>query len=310
MLRSVVTVTDSRSPDSPSPPVRQTPPVTDRFADRLRQRQDSLSPSLQKVAEYLRDNRHAVLSKSALEIALETGTSDATVIRTVQALGFSGLVDLKETFQDYLGLTASPSQKMAVTTGEFDDGVGSAIDFVGADTINAVSELGSVENRQGMTDIVRLLAGSQRIGVFGIGASGILATYASRLFSRSGYPSYALNQTGIALAESLLTLQDGDALLMMAHGRAHREAQAVLAEAERLSIPVAMLITQKKSVLLRQAACAVVIPRAKSNHVALHGPMLICIETIMLGLASVNPAKTVATLDRLVGIRDIIRPRK
>lgn len=282
----------------------------DRFADRLRKRRHTLSPSLLKVAEYLDGNRHAVLGKSALDIGMELGTSDATVIRAVQALGFGGLVDLKETFQDYLGITASPSHKMAATTAHYVTGSDAAIDFVAADLANAMAALGSAENRAAMARGIEVLASARRIGVFGIGASGIIASYAARLFSRSGYPSYALNLTGIALAEQLLQMAEGDVVLMMAHGRKHREAAAVLAEAERLSVPLVMILTQDESPLGRQAAAVITMPRSKSGHVALHAPMLCCIEAMMLGLASIDSEKTVETLERLVELREIIRPPK
>lgn len=83
----------------------------DRYGERLKKRRDQLSPGLVTVADYIDGHRHAVLSKSALEIAFDTGTSDATVIRAIQALGFRGLIDLKETLKAYLGETDSPSRK-------------------------------------------------------------------------------------------------------------------------------------------------------------------------------------------------------
>lgn len=64
-------------------------------------------------------HRHAVLGKSALEIGCETDTSDATVIRAIQALGFQGLVDIKETLEAYLGVTDSPVEKMATKTNPY-----------------------------------------------------------------------------------------------------------------------------------------------------------------------------------------------
>tara|TARA_E500000318_G_scaffold50548_1_gene47324 strand:+ start:7051 stop:7992 length:942 start_codon:yes stop_codon:yes gene_type:complete len=284
--------------------------TADRFSERLATRRESLSPSLLKVADYLNDNRHRVLTESALDIALKTGTSDATVIRAVQALGFGGLLDLKEAFRDYLLITASPSQKMAATVGGFADGVDSAIDFMLADLESTKTALGSPENRHGMAEISRLLASANRIGVFGIGASGIIAEYAARLFTRCGYPAFALNRTGISLAEQLIQLASGDVVLMMAHGRAHREAQALIAETGRLEIPIAMILTSSESVLLKHAAASMILPRRKSQHVAMHAPMLYGIETIMLGLASTNPDRAVETLDRLIEIRDIIRPAR
>ena len=55
-----------------------------------------LAPAEQRVAEYLRNNRREVIFATAAEIAAITDTSDATVVRTAKALGYSGLPELKQ----------------------------------------------------------------------------------------------------------------------------------------------------------------------------------------------------------------------
>jgi DNA-binding MurR/RpiR family transcriptional regulator len=67
----------------------------DVFADRYARVRNRLSPSFKRVAAFIDDHRLDVLTLSALDLAREIGTSDATVVRTVQALGFDGLADLR-----------------------------------------------------------------------------------------------------------------------------------------------------------------------------------------------------------------------
>jgi len=282
----------------------------DKFAERLKKRRATLSPSLLTVAEYIDGHRHAVLGKSALEIARATGTSDATVIRAIQTLGFDGLIDLKETLAAHLGQTDSPSEKMAVTTAELRRSADAAIDFAIEEQRSAMEALASEPNRRAFRQTVNLLANARRIGVFGIGASGIIANYASRLFSRSGYPSYALTSTGIMLAEQLLEMTPGDVVLAMMHGRLHNESTAMLAEAERLKVPVAFIVSKADSPLLKHATVSIVIPRSKAEQVALHAPLLTCVETLMLALAARDPDRTLHSIDRLVEIREEVRPTK
>lgn len=282
----------------------------DTYGDRLKRRRASLSPSLLTVADYINGHRHAVLGKSALDIGRETGTSDATVIRAIQMLGFDGLLDLKDTLEAYIGQTDSPTEKMATTTSELVSDVDTAINFVIEDQANAMEALALPENRANMATAISLLSRARSIGVMGIGASGIIASYASRLFLRIGYPSYVLDRTGIMLAEQMLDMGSGDVMLALMQGRAHREATAMLAEAERLSIPVIMVVGKADSVLLKQAAAHIVIPRAKGEHVALHASTLFCVEAMMLALASTDRERTLSTMDRLLEIRQQIRPNK
>ncbi|SQC13101.1 putative transcriptional regulator [Klebsiella pneumoniae] len=44
------------------------------------------------------------------------------------------------------------------------------------------------DNRAAVAQAVALLSDARQVGIFGIGASGILAEYTARLFSRIGLP--------------------------------------------------------------------------------------------------------------------------
>ncbi len=60
----------------------------DVYGDRFRARAHQLTPRLLQVARYIHDNREAVMEQTAMEIATLLKTSDATVVRAIQALGF------------------------------------------------------------------------------------------------------------------------------------------------------------------------------------------------------------------------------
>ena len=73
----------------------------DVYGDRFRARAHQLTPRLLQVARYIHDNREAVMEQTAMEIAAVVKTSDATVVRAIQALGFAGLRDLKQTLEQW-----------------------------------------------------------------------------------------------------------------------------------------------------------------------------------------------------------------
>jgi DNA-binding MurR/RpiR family transcriptional regulator len=56
----------------------------------------SLGAAGQRVVHFIAQNPAIVLASSAMDLAASTETSDATVIRTLQALGYAGLADLKQ----------------------------------------------------------------------------------------------------------------------------------------------------------------------------------------------------------------------
>jgi len=158
----------------------------DVYGDRLRSRAHQLTPRLLQVASYINENREAVMEQTAMEIAAVLHTSDATVVRAIQALGFGGLRDLKQTLEQWFGPVVTSSEKMSTTVNTLTSDVDASIDFVLEGHQHTCAVLSEPGNRYAMAQAVSLLAQARQVAIFGIGASGILAEYTSRLFSRIG----------------------------------------------------------------------------------------------------------------------------
>ena len=71
------------------------------FADGSRERGDELAPAERRVAELLLDLGPEATLLSAAALAEQLGTSDATVVRTAKALGYSGLAELRRALAAY-----------------------------------------------------------------------------------------------------------------------------------------------------------------------------------------------------------------
>ncbi|MDF7761397.1 MurR/RpiR family transcriptional regulator [Kosakonia cowanii] len=272
----------------------------DVYGERFRARAQTLSPRLQAVARYIHDHREAVLEQTAMEIAAATQTSDATVVRAIQALGFAGLRDLKQTLEQWFGPAASSAEKMSATVNALACDVNSGIDFVLEGHQHTCEVLSAPANRYAIAQAVALLVDARQVAIFGIGASGILAEYSARLFNRIGLPATELNRTGIALSEQLIGLQRGDVLVMMAQKSAHREGLTTLKEARRLGIPVILLTNAVDSRFSQQADVVIHVPRGgEKGKIPLHGTVLLCLEMLVLSVASANSQRAIKTVKRI-----------
>ncbi len=272
----------------------------DVYGERFRARAHTLSPRLQAVARYINENREGVLEQTAMEIAAATQTSDATVVRAIQALGFAGLRDLKQTLEHWFGPSVSSAEKMSTTVNALSCDVNSGIDFVIEGHQHTCEILSAPDNRYAIAQAVALLVEARQVAIFGIGASGILAEYAARLFSRIGLPASPLNRTGIALSEQLINLQRGDVLVMMAQKSAHREGLTTLKETRRLGIPVILLTNAVESRFSQQADVVIHVPRGgEKGKIPLHGTVLLCLEMIILSVASATSQRAIKTVKRI-----------
>ncbi|MEO3740482.1 transcriptional regulator, RpiR family [Kosakonia oryzendophytica] len=272
----------------------------DVYGERFRARAHTLSPRLQAVARYINENREGVLEHTAIEIAAATQTSDATVVRAIQALGFAGLRDLKQTLEHWFGPAISSAEKMTTTVNALSCDVNSGIDFVLEGHQHTCDILSAPDNRYAIAQAVALLVEARQVAIFGIGASGILAEYSARLFSRIGLPATPLNRTGIALSEQLINLQRGDVMIMMAQKSAHREGLTTLKETRRLGIPVILLTNAVDSRFSQEADVVIHVPRGgEKGKIPLHGTVLLCLEMIILSVASATSQRAIKTVKRI-----------
>src|ERR1700722_4266594 len=202
----------------------------------LRQEKQRLGAAGLRVAKFIDENRQIVLASSAAALGARIGTSDATVLRTVQTLGFTSLADLKSAILKS-GAASTPADDMRRTLVDLKKATGEALDGILQAHAEGLDILRSRKCRAQIAAGVRALDGAERIAVFGIGPSAALATYVSILLARNGRRSRTIGVTGSMLADQLLDLGKGDVLLILAYGRLYREVKAVFAEAKALGLP-------------------------------------------------------------------------
>lgn len=264
----------------------------------------SLGAAGQSVAQFIAQSPAAALAGSARDMAASTGTSDATVIRTVQALGYAGLADFKQALVALLGRDATSSaDHMRRTLDDLGEDAILALDSVLATHEQALTALRSRAFKEQFGHALPVLHAAKRIVVFGIGPSAALARYVAVLLARGGRRSICLNATGIMLADQMLDLRAGDVVLALAYGRAYREVVGLFREARRLRLPIILVSETANSTIAKWTDIVLVIPRGKPQHVALHGGTLVGLEAIALALAAANREGAVATLERLNTLR-------
>jgi DNA-binding MurR/RpiR family transcriptional regulator len=268
----------------------------------LRRANQQLGAAGIRVAKFIDENRPVVLASSAAALGARIGTSDATVLRTVQTLGFAGLADLKRAILN-AGTVSTPADDMRRTLVDLEKATGEALDGILRAHAEGLAVLQSRKCRAQIAAGVGVLDGADRIAIFGIGPSAALATYVSILLARSGRRSRTINATGSMLADQLLDLRAGDALLILAYGRLYREVKAVFTEAKALRLPTVLVTEADDTPLAKLADVCLVIPRGRPGQMALHGATFVGLEALVLSLAAAKPKAALASLDNLNRLR-------
>jgi DNA-binding MurR/RpiR family transcriptional regulator len=259
------------------------------------------------VAEYLLGLGSRAAAMSAREVASATGTSDATVVRTARSLGFEGFRELKR-FLAGQADEAPLNERLRATL---------------SDTRDPDDELDAACDRQrvaleGMTRGIpksqfhaanRIIAAAEHVWWSGIGPSAFLAEYAAFLFRRLGKSSGALTHSGFENADELLSIRQGDVVVVLAYGRLHRHVRVLLEWAAEEGVEV-VLITD--SLVVRSEwpiAVRLASGRGPAGMFSSHGTTILVIEALALAMAAAHPDRAQASVDRLNQLRSEIAGR-
>jgi DNA-binding MurR/RpiR family transcriptional regulator len=281
--------------------------ATDTYADRLTERGEALAPAERRVAELLLDLGPEATLLSAAALAEQLGTSDATVVRTAQSLGYSGLAELRRALSAYgdnppLGERLRRTLEQTPGDELFPAAIGNHLSALDALTRNV--------SPQAFQEAVAILAARDRVVWRGVGPSAHLAAYGQLITQRIGKPSIALVHTGTSFADELLTLAPNDAVVLFAYGRLQSHVRVLLEHAETLGAPV-VLITDTLGRRLGDAVTTTLqCGRGAPGLFASHGTTLVVIEALVLAIAATHQAESEASLAELNELRAALAGRR
>jgi DNA-binding MurR/RpiR family transcriptional regulator len=276
------------------------------FAERITAAMGQLSPAERRVARCLVEQKDAVLLGSAAEIAVLAGTSDATVVRTVRSLGFAGLAELRQVLLSDITGVPTPGGRLLRTLDEAGNDSAQALRHVIATHEEALAAMQGANFEASFAGAVDLLFAAKRRHVFGVGPSGMLADYARLQFNRIGLASSALTASGIGLADGLLGMNQGDAILMLAYAPSYREVELVLDRAQALGNPVVLLSDNLGPFVAGRVAEILPVPRGRADHLSMHAGTMVLIEALIIALAARDRERALASLESLSQFRGAI----
>jgi len=286
------------------------------FSERLALASPRLSEAARSILSYLEQHPTMLLASSAMDIAKKLATSDATVIRSIQALGYDGLPHLKAEVAAALDAgIRTPVEKVSVTINEVDQAKRSLLSI----SISAYSEtLALLEKSEIDSDVARAtrtLNEARRIALYGAGPLFPLMQQTAMHLNRIGRRTLLLGGAGGAFADSLIQLEQGDALLVLAYGKVQREGILAEREVRKLGGTIVVITDNPTGRLAGLASQIIVVPRTEVGNMTMYGTVLLVLESMVLGLTALNRDAALSTSMRLRDLREeltlgfIVAPR-
>ncbi|HEV8655764.1 MAG TPA: MurR/RpiR family transcriptional regulator [Candidatus Limnocylindria bacterium] len=277
--------------------------------ERIAAARASLSPAEDRVATFLSQHREEAVFLSAADIAHRLEMSDATVIRAVQSLGYSGLPALKTELQEALRTRATPTLRLGRSIEDLGDDPAVVLEHVLATEVQLLHDARETLRATDFARALKLLAGAQRVVIQGLGPNAPLGEYFAARLRRMRRPAVAVGARGQALADALIDMRRGDVVIVLAYDQSSPEAELSLERARELKVP-SILITDTLSLALAgQFTVALSARRAGGGMFHLSALTIVVLDALLFGLAGQDRAAALAAADELQELRARIDKR-
>ena len=258
----------------------------------------TLPPSQRKVAEYFFHNLNQAIILNATQIAAQAKVSEATVIRFVNGLGYSGFSDFKRVVGQQILADYSTSTRLIESAKTLEGRSSLFIDILMGD-IEKIRDLGSRINEEMFNKAVEKLCSARNLYILGLRSSYALAFYLAfdlRFFLNS----VRLVELGVGdLPEQLRDIGASDVLVVISFKR-HTQETVRIAEKVKEKKPFIIAITNSELSPTAQLSDMALIAETKipAYFESYTAPMSL-LNALITAIALREKDKAIPMLDRL-----------
>ncbi|QCX34322.1 MurR/RpiR family transcriptional regulator [Caloramator sp. E03] len=173
--------------------------------DKIKSLINNMKPSERKIAEYIINNTEKISDLSIVELAKESNTSEASIVRFCKTMGYKGYQDMKIKISVDFTYKAKSIQGFV----NADDSVEMIISKISKNNMQSIEKTMNILDKNDVERAAEALINARKINFYGVGASAIVAQDAMQKFTRINEFCTAYNDIHLQLA-SASNLTNGD----------------------------------------------------------------------------------------------------
>ncbi|MEV7002483.1 MurR/RpiR family transcriptional regulator [Streptomyces sp. NPDC093982] len=278
---------------------------------------DELSASERTVAQYLASApAEQLMFASAQELGAASGTSNATVVRALQRLGYAGLPALKRELAADFTSALAPEVRLQQRIAHVGRDLEGIWNDVFDETQERIDQCRRLTSTDALKRAVEVLAEAREVFCYGVAACELAARHLALSLGRIGRRARFVGETGFALADPLLTLGQGDAVVVFQPGRRLAELNVVVERARAVGARVVFVTDELGEVFEDRVDAVLTAPHTPTGNTneALTG--LVVADALVLALTTLDETRAVEHSHQLTALREQLlaqkepRPRK
>ncbi|NEA40968.1 MurR/RpiR family transcriptional regulator [Streptomyces sp. SID11385] len=275
----------------------------------VREQWDQLSASERAVAQYLTGAPpQRLLFASAAQLGTASGTSNATVVRALQRLGYGGLPALKRDLAADFTAAVSPEERLKQRVAHVGKDLGTIWDDVFDEAQERIEHARRLTEPTALRTAVAVLAEAREVLCYGVAASELAARHLALALGRIGHRARFVGATGFALADALLALGKGDAVVVFQPGRDLRELSVLVERARAVGARTVLVTDELGPAYADRVAAVLTAPHTPTGITAESLPALVVADTLLLALTTLDEERAVDTSHQLNQLREQLVP--
>ena len=268
-----------------------------------------LTETEKKLATYVLHFPQEVTRMTAKELAEACTTAPSAVIRFCKAMGFHGFSEFKLSLAEELGTNQKSTVTRLPAFSENDSP---------SDVFRKVfgSGIHTLEDTLGMIDFIqveaisRLLADAERIYIFGIGTSSVIAIDAQYRFTQMGLRATACTDI-LFMNVTAVNMKKGDVALAISHSGRTRAVVDAMRHAKTAGATTVAITSFAGSLLAKESDFAVCVFADEENYpveaVSARVAHICLIDAFMMTVATLNHEEFTKHISNRNHILDEIR---
>src|SRR5699024_6223311 len=144
-----------------------------------------------------------------------TGTSDASVIRTIKGLGYQGLPDLKKEFLESILRRRNSAATLDHNIESIQTNKRPAEHML-ANSVDIIDAFRGVFSQVAFASGVKAVSNARRPSTYGLGAGSMFSGFLALHLQRVGFDAEAMMLSAYRLADDLLPLTANDCIVFIA----------------------------------------------------------------------------------------------
>jgi DNA-binding MurR/RpiR family transcriptional regulator len=271
---------------------------------RIREQWDRLSPGAQEVCRLLGEiTPEQLLYKSAVELGAETRTSNATVVRALQSLGYAGLADLKTAvarpFTDQTAPEVRARRRIEATGGDLPN----IRDKVTAEWIDRINMLRDEASDEAYQQATELMLGAREVVPFGFASSFVAAEHLTLKLRRLGRRARTIRSSGFGLPDDLLGIERGDVVILFAPGRLLIDIDVLLDRVRTVGASSVLVTAELADQLKDSVTVTLIAPHSPTGLTGDAATAMVVADVLIQSIAASDAASTVEFSHTLTTLR-------